>query len=269
MEALSPWHGRVNAEVYESFTREHPIYRRLNDHLAELAAVSSARRVLDLACGAGATAQACLARLPADGELVGVDASPAMVEVARTLVRDPRARFEVAAAAAVDRAVGLTVEEPFDRAVCNAAFWQFPAAAPVLAAVGRLLPPGGRLVFNVPAERVADQAAPVHPFQVALARSIERASGRPFPTTAAGVEPADLGRMLGEAGFDLEATERFVYRGRQGELMELMEIPAMLEPLAPELSDRARREALAGARRRTDPARPVEVPWIFFVAVRR
>jgi SAM-dependent methyltransferase len=251
VEALSPWLGRVNAEVYDRFTREHPIYRRLNDHLAELAAVRSARRVLDLACGAGATGQACLARLPADGELVGVDGSPAMVEVA--------------AAAAVDRAV----EGAFDRTFCNAAFWQFPAAAPVLAAVGRVLEPGGRLVFNVPAERVADEPAPIHPFQVALARSIERASGRPFPTTAAGVEPEALGLVLAETGFALESTERFVYRGRQGELMELMEIPAMLEPLAPDLTDRARREALAGARQRTDPARPVEVPWIFFVAVRR
>jgi hypothetical protein len=139
----------------------------------------------------------------------------------------------------------------------------------VLAAVGGVLAPGGRLVFTAPAARVADAPAPVHPCLVALARSIARASGRPVPTPAAGVEPEALGLVLAEAGFALESTERFGARGRQGELMELMEIPAMLEPLAPDLTDRARREALAGARQRTDPARPVEVPWIFFVAVRR
>lgn len=261
----SPWRGWINAEIYDRFVREHGIYRALNERLVELARVEEARRVLDLACGAGATALACLARLPADGEVVGVDGSPAMVAVARSQVRDPRARFEVAAAAAVDRAVA----GPFDRVLSNAAFWQFPAVRPVVGAVGRLLAPGGLFAFNVPAERVAGEAAPVHPFQAVLAREIEAATGRPFPRTATLLRPERLAARLEETGLDLVHRERFTYRGRQGELVELMEIPAMIDPLTADLPPGARRALLARARRRVDPEEPVEVPWVYFLARRR
>jgi trans-aconitate methyltransferase len=261
----SPWTSWLNAEVYHRFVREHSIYGELNRRLVELAEIATARRVLDLACGAGATALACLRRLPARAELVGVDASEAMVEMARGQIRDPRARFRVAAAAALE----TVVRGPFDRAVSNAAFWQFPAPRPVLASLGHLLAPGARLVFNVPAERVEGEAAPMHPFQAALARAIESEAGRRFGLTASRLDPRLLCELLAEAGFDLAGQERFVYRGRQGELMELMEIPAMIGPLTPELSDDTRRAVLDRAREHIDPEEPVEVPWIYFIARRR
>lgn len=263
--AGSPWQGWINAEIYDRFVREHGIYEALNRRLVELADVAGARRVLDLACGAGATTLACLARLPPGGEVVGVDGSEAMVTVARAQVRDSRARFVVAPAAALEE----VVEGPFDRALCNAAFWQFPAPLPVLLSLARVLAPGARLVFNVPAERVAGEPAPVHPFQVALAREIEARTGRPFPSTATSLDPERLTAVLGEAGFTLEQRERYTYRGRQGELMELMEIPAMIEPLTPDLPPRVRRAVLRRARRRADPAEEVEVPWVYFVARRQ
>jgi len=260
----SPWSGWQNAEVYDAFVRERSIYRALNERLAVLAEISTAHRVLDLACGAGATADACLAQLPADGALVGVDASEAMVSLARGRIRDPRARFEVAAAATIER----VVDGPFDRAVSNAAFWQFPTRRPVLAALGRLLAPEALLVFNVPAERVAHEASPVHPFQVALAREIERSSGRPFPRTPTTVDPERLERRLAEAGFEPLGRERFEVRCRQDELMELMEIPAMLRPITPGLSEAERRTALGAARERSDPGQPVTVPWVYFLSRR-
>ncbi len=264
MSVATPWDGWYNAEVYRAFLRRHPVYDHLNRRLVELAEITSARRVLDLACGSGATARACLRRLPGDGELVGVDASEAMIELARMEVRDPRARFQVAAAAAVAEAV----PGPFDRAVSNAAFWQFPAPRPVLASLARILAPGALLVFNIPAERVAGEAAQVHPFQVALARAIERRTHRPFPRRATGLDPAHLAQWLDETGFEVVDRVRFPSRGRQGELMELMEIPAMLAPLSPGLSPEARRQAISEARARTDPDEAVAVPWIYFIARR-
>lgn len=257
-----PWSDRVNAEEYERFARDRPLYRALNDRLVALARLESARRVLDLACGTGATARAALAALPADGEVVGVDASAAMVEVARAVVADRRARFLVAPAAGVERVVA----GPFDRVLSNAAFGQFPDLRPVVAAVARLLAPGGLFVFDLPGERLAGGGGRPHPFQVALARAV----GRGERTTApAPIDERVLVELLAEQGLDVVGRERFVYRGRQGELVELMEIPAMIARAAPEASLEDRAAAVAEARRAIDPAQPVEVPWEHFVAQRR
>lgn len=257
-----PWSDRVNAEEYERFVREQPLYRALNERLVALARLGSARRVLDLACGTGATARAALAALPADGEVVGVDASAAMVEVARAVVGDRRARFLVAPAAGVER----VVEGPFDRVLSNAALGQFPDLRPVVAAVARLLAPGGLFVFDLPGERLAGGGGRPHPFQVALARAV----GRGRQTTApAPIDERVLIELLDEQGFDVIGRERFVYRGRQGELVELMEIPAMIARAAPEASLAGRAAAVAEARRDIDPAQPVEVPWEYFTAQRR
>jgi SAM-dependent methyltransferase len=261
---MRPWRGRANAEIYDRFVRDHRIYRELNRRVAGISRLHDSRRVLDLACGTGATALACLRLMDFQSDLVGVDASEDMVEVARANILDPRARFLVAPAASVDR----VVEGPFDRAVCCAAFWQFPAPGAVLKSVGKLLSHGGLFVFNVPAERITGESAPVHPFQVALARVIESRTRRPFPITPAGVDPVRLVEMMADAGLELETRERFAYRGRQSELMDLMEIPAMIAPLAPELSAEEREEAAEEARARTDPDELVEVPWIYFVARR-
>jgi ubiquinone/menaquinone biosynthesis C-methylase UbiE len=265
---VSPWSGWQNAEVYEAFTREHGIYRALNRRLADLAEVATAERVLDLACGAGATALACLSRMPGRSELVGVDGSEEMVAVARDRVRDPRARFRVAPASALERVTA----GPFDRAVCNAAFWQFSDPGAVLAALARILSPGGLLVLNVPAERLAsDEVAAgeshLTPFQVALARAVERRTRHPFPGHET-LDPARLEHRLAEAGFVCVERHPFAYRGRQRELMELMTIPAMIDRVAPDLSEEKRREALEEAIRRTDPDQRVVVPWVYFVARR-
>lgn len=254
--------------MYEAFTREHGIYRALNRRLADLAEVETATRVLDLACGAGATALACLERMPGRSELVGVDGSEEMVSVARDRVRDPRARFRVAAASALERVTA----GPFDRAVCNAAFWQFADPGSVLAALARILAPGGRFVFNVPAERLASvetagAASHLTPFQVALARAVERRTHHPFPAHET-LDPERLEHRLAEAGFEAIERHPFTYRGRQRELMELMTIPAMIDRVAPDLSEDERAAALEEARTHTDPDQRVLVPWVYFVAVR-
>jgi len=259
------WRGWQNAEIYDRFVRERGIYRWLNERLVERAALEEARRVLDLGCGTGATTQACLARLPPEAEVVGLDASAEMVEVARAQTIDPRASFVVADAADAAEAV----EGPFDRAVSNAAFWQFPRRDRVLAALGELLESGARFVLNVPAERVESGGAEIHPFQVALARAIEARQGAPFVSNATPFDPGAFAAQARPHGLELVACERLVWRGAQGELMELMQIPAMIRPLTEELDDAATREALLAAREATDPAERVEVPWLYLTLLRR
>lgn len=258
------WRGWDNAERYDRFVREGGIYRALNAACVDVVDVAAARSVLDLACGTGATAEAALARMGRDAELVGVDASPEMVEVARTNVPDPRARFAVAAAADVAE----VTPGPFDAALCNAAFWQFPSAGAVLRAVVALLAPGARFVFNVPCERLRGHRPTIHAFQAALAREIERRTGAPMPTTATSIDPAVLERAIDDAGLALVRRERHVVRTVQRELAELMTLPAMIRPIAPALDEEALEETVEAARRRVDLDEPVEVAWAYFVVER-
>lgn len=262
---MSPWTGWKNAEVYDAFTRSRDIYRRLNEELVELAGIPRAKRVLDLACGAGATTLACLQMLDRDAEIVGVDGSPAMIAVARAGVLDPRARFDVASAASVHE----VVEGRFDRVLCNAAFWQFPSQFEALRSLSEIMEPGARFVFNVPAERVEGEPSEVHAFQMALARGIESRTGTPLSRTPVVIDPRHLDGWLAETGFELTDRVRFVYEGPQDELIELMEIPAMIEPITPGLDNEARDAVIEEARGKVSGRETVRVPWIYFVVVRR
>lgn len=259
------WNDWRNAEIYNRYVHDYPIYAELNRRLIELAEIPTARRVLDLASGSGATAQSCLTHLPPDGEIVGVDSSEAMVTIARSQIADPRARFAVATAETVEGAVS----GPFDRAVCNAAFWQLATPLAVIGSLARLLEPGALFVFNVPAELVIGEPTEIHPLQMALATAIAFENDRSFAVSPSYLDPDRLGEELARSGFELEARERFVYRGRQEELVELMRIPAMIAPLTPELSSQERQGVVDRAERRTDPEEQVEVPWIYFSARRR
>ncbi len=256
----APWRGRYNAEVYDAFTREYPIYGELNRRLARRAGVHGAWRVLDLGCGTGATAQACLARLGPDGEVVAVDASPEMIDLARGGTTDPRVAFHVAAA----EELSAVATGPFDCTLCNAALWQFPAVQPVLGELARVLRPGGRFLFNAPSDRVAGQRPASHPFLVALARVYEETTGRTFQQPDTSLDPRLLDEMMIAEGFTEMTVTTGRYEGRQGELMTLMEIPAMIEPMAPDLDDDQRARLLAEARRRCDAAAPVTLDWTTF-----
>jgi SAM-dependent methyltransferase len=263
------WRGWENAEIYDRFVREHAIYRWLNARLVERAHLAGARRVLDLGCGTGATAQACLAVLGPEAEVAGVDASAEMVEVARAATQDPRARFHVAPAERAEAAV----QGPFDRAVSNAAFWMFPAPEAVLAGLARLLSPDGLFVFNVPSERIGQgaggEAGRVHPFQVALASAIAERTGEPFARSSRPFSPEAFRAQAARAGLQVEAEEELVYEGRQGELVELMSIPAMISPLTAGLSDADVEAVLARARAAVEPEERVQVAWTYVTARRR
>ncbi len=255
-----PWRGWRNAELYQAFVHRERIYRWLNRQLIQRAQLDEARRVLDLGCGTGATTRAALAELPSEAEVVGVDVSLEMVEVATANTPDPRARFVVTKA----RDMAAVVRGPFDRVLSNAAFWQFEAVGEVLEAASDLLSPGGRLVLNMPADRQGD-ARGAHPFQLALARAVEERTGEPYRSFATQLEPHELESLACQHGLEPVLCEERAYHGQQGELMELMGIPAMLASVASSLPRRQAREALDEARSRCDPTERVQVPWWFLV----
>jgi SAM-dependent methyltransferase len=112
--------------------------RRAPTHLAPFERALDAvdvdvRRALDLGTGTGHGARAMLARWP-DAEVVGVDLSPAMVEVARENV--PGARFQVADAAAL----------PFEDGTFDLV--GLANAIPFWDELARVVAPGGAVVFG-------------------------------------------------------------------------------------------------------------------------
>lgn len=261
----SPWNDWYGASVYDSYVLDYGIYRALNRRLAELAEIASGSRVLDLACGTGATAASCLRRLPRDATLIGIDGSEAMVGIARSRIQDPRASFLVADAAAVE----TVVEGPFDRIVCNAAFAHFPSPMAVVRSLSRVAEPGTRLVFNLPAARVSGAEHEIHAFQIALERRLDDLTERSVAPVPSTLVASELEQKLAEVGFHDFTSERFTYRGRQGEFVELMKIPAMMALLAPELSNPARADLVEEAGDNVDHDQPVEVSWIYFSTVFR
>lgn len=112
-------------------------------------------RVLDIACGQGMLSR----RLAGLGlTVVGVDASPRLIEAARARSEGLPVEFAVADARALDSA-GLS--PGFDAAVCTMALMNIEPIQPVLKGAASLLKPGGSLTVVIlhPAFRAPGQTA--------------------------------------------------------------------------------------------------------------
>lgn len=154
--------GLVKAEVMGEFDRTAPHYDRLvgldpgyHAHLRSAAglvarAVGPGARVLDAGCGTGASTQALLSML-VDPEIVAVDASAGMIEVARRKPWPSSVRF---VAASIDDLPDLPdlpalgVSGTVDAVFAAYLLRNVPDPDTTLAALRGLLRPGGVLVLH-------------------------------------------------------------------------------------------------------------------------
>jgi ubiquinone/menaquinone biosynthesis C-methylase UbiE len=138
-----PWNDARTAELYDDFTRRFPMYDETSRDLVDLAGVADAATIVDLACGTGATTRAVLEAAPPHANVVAIDGSQAMLDVAARSITDDRVTFVHA------DATGLTdLASGIDAIVCNSAIWQTDMRA-VFAAAAQVLRPGGRFAFNI------------------------------------------------------------------------------------------------------------------------
>ena len=251
------WDDLVTAESYADHVDRWGIYRSLNQALARQLMQGCSPvpglRVLDLACGTGATLEALMRYLPRECDVWAVDASQAMVDQAQFLLPDPRVNWCVARA---ESWVG-TPREPFDLMTCGAAFWHFDPTVhqPLLALLG----PGGRLAFNVPDAQCAGGAGGRHPIQAALADILvsDRAQ---FPAVHPRFDRAQFEQTCFALGLEcVWAPHRWA--GPQQALIDLLHIPAMAELVAPELSGSEADRLIERAAARVDPDQVVSVDW--------
>jgi trans-aconitate 2-methyltransferase len=95
--------------------------------------------VLDAGCGSGRVTRLLLERLPR-GRVVGVDASPSMIEAARSALPDERVVL------ICTDLLDLALEEPVDAAFSNATFHWVPDHERLFTRLAAAIAPGGRLV---------------------------------------------------------------------------------------------------------------------------
>ena len=114
------------------------------ERVIELVDAQRGMRILDLACGPGNLSRRFAARVSPDGEVVGVDLAPGMVELARAAAI-PNARFEV-----MDIEQLSFAEASFDAAACGHGLQFVPDLGRALREARRVLRAQGRFAASVP-----------------------------------------------------------------------------------------------------------------------
>jgi ubiquinone/menaquinone biosynthesis C-methylase UbiE len=131
------------AHAYDEGWRGRMHYQ-IADRAADLALarVPAPRRILDVGCGTGYLLGRLAARLPQAEILAGIDAAPAMIEVARAAAADDRPRFVVGTAERLPWPAAS-----FDLVVSTTSFDHWADQRAGLAECARVLAPGGCLVL--------------------------------------------------------------------------------------------------------------------------
>jgi trans-aconitate methyltransferase len=181
------WDSRLYDESFAIITQ-------LGAGVIDLLAPRPGERIIDLGCGTGALTAEIAA---AGAEVVGIDASDAMIARARELY--PQLRFDVA------RGEDFAVGEPVDAVFSNAALhWMSPQEA-VVASVAQALAPGGRFVAEMGGTgNIATIVAAVH--QALAEEGIPRERIRNpwyFPSIG------EYGSLLERAGFEVRFMQLF------------------------------------------------------------
>ena len=148
---MSPPHATSQYEKYaisgaENYERHFvpaiggPVARRL----VEAARPASGERVLDVACGTGIASRLAVESVGSDGTVVGLDANPGMLEVARAVGPDSIDWLQASA-----EEVPLP-DASFDLVLCSMGLQFFSRKEQAAREMHRLLVPGGRAVWCTP-----------------------------------------------------------------------------------------------------------------------
>lgn len=112
--------------------------------LLRAARLQMGHNVLDVATGTGEAAAAAAAIVGAAGSVTAGDVSPAMLDIARTKVRDAGVSLDI-----IDSHALPYPDERFDRVVCQLGLMLFADPPRALLEFRRVLRPGGRVALTV------------------------------------------------------------------------------------------------------------------------
>lgn len=172
------------------------LMNRLDLHVRE--------KVLDLATGPGEPAMSIARLVGADGEVVGVDLSEKMVELARQIARErriPNVRFEV-----MDAEHLKFPDATFDVVTSRFGFQIFTNPEAVAAEAHRVLKPKGRIGVSV--WSTADKATAIHVVVGPMLEFAEPDETGYLPTPYELGGPGEMAKFLEAAGFHDAREER-------------------------------------------------------------
>jgi trans-aconitate methyltransferase len=138
-----------SAREYDSFEKKWHFYSTVAEEMVHSLPIKRDSKILELACGTGACAS-ILASLSPDGEVVGIDSSQGMIDVARkNMLAAGHANVRLVRGDAGELS-NLLKEEKFEIAVCNSAFPHFPDKEKVLGGLREVLTGPRQLGLSLP-----------------------------------------------------------------------------------------------------------------------
>ena len=139
------WNTKDNAEAYDAYARNFPMYKDTSRDLVAISGITSGMTVVDLAAGTGATTQAILDKTAADVHIIAVDQAGEMLKKVKEKFLNQAVHVLISEAEDLDK----VIHEPVDAVICNSAFWQMKAQQ-VFKSVSNILKQDGIFAFNLP-----------------------------------------------------------------------------------------------------------------------
>ncbi len=184
--------------------------------LVQAVGSAASERVLDVACGPGIVAEALA---PLVREIVGIDATPEMIRLARERFEKARltnGRFEVGLAEALP-----FKDAQFDQVVTRLSFHHFPDINVILSEIRRVIRPEGRLI-------VADVLSSDDPEESALHNSLEQLRD---PTHVRMLARMELLQAIRSGSFEIISDESWKQERSFSEWAQIVVDPARIRPL--------------------------------------